>query len=88
MTTITSRPQRTTAGHTSKYADYSVVSFPQLKKHSIIKTSLINFNPFSPDGTQMGNIKAYGERQKLTVIKTGAITFSLYVEPKKYSSIF
>ncbi|CAF1239252.1 unnamed protein product [Adineta ricciae] len=71
MTTTTPRPQRTTAGHTSKYADYSVVSFPQLKKHSIIKTSLINIDPLSPAGTQVGNIKAYGDRKKLMIIKTG-----------------
>ncbi len=74
MTTI-SRPQRINAGQTSKYADYSVVSFPQLKKHSIIKTSLINIDPLSPAGTQAGNIKAYGERKKLLIIKSGKINF-------------
>ncbi|CAF4503456.1 unnamed protein product [Rotaria socialis] len=72
MDTLTQRPARTTAGKTSKYADFSVVSFPQLKKHSIVKASLINFDPLSPFGVQAGNIKAYGERKKLLVIKTGS----------------
>ncbi|CAF1485743.1 unnamed protein product, partial [Rotaria sordida] len=69
--TFTQRPQRTTAGKTSKYADFSVVSLPQLKKHAIIKTSLINIDPLSPAGAQSGNIKAFGGRKKLMVIKTG-----------------
>ncbi len=77
MATNTSRPQRTTAGQTSKYAGYSVVSFPQLRKHSIVKTFLINIDPLSPVGAQVGNIKAYGERKKLIIIKTGEINFSL-----------
>ncbi|CAF4047187.1 unnamed protein product [Rotaria magnacalcarata] len=68
---VTPRPQRTTAGQTYKYTDFSVLSFPQLKKHSIIKTSLINIDPLSPIGAQSGNIKAYGERKKLVVLKTG-----------------
>ncbi|CAF2605787.1 unnamed protein product [Rotaria sp. Silwood2] len=68
---LSQRPQRTTAGQTSKYTDFSVVSFPQLKKHSIIKTSLINIDPLSPLGAQSGNIKAYGERKKLMIVKTG-----------------
>ncbi|CAF3371365.1 unnamed protein product [Rotaria sp. Silwood2] len=55
MDTLTQRPQRTTAGRTSKYADFSVVSFPQLKKHAIIKASLINFDPLSPLGVQAGS---------------------------------
>jgi hypothetical protein len=75
MTTFTPRPQRAGAGKTSKYADFSVVSFPQLNKHSIIKSSLINIDPLSPAGTQSGNIKAFGERKKLMVIKTGEIHF-------------
>ena len=74
MAPLTHRPQRSTAGKTSKYADFSVVSFPQLKKHSIIKSSLINIDPLSPAGTQSGNIKAFGERKKLLVIKTGMFT--------------
>ncbi|CAF1563842.1 unnamed protein product, partial [Adineta ricciae] len=52
MDTLTQRPARTTAGKTSKYADFSVVSFPQLKKHSIVKASLINFDPLSTFGVQ------------------------------------
>ncbi|CAF4757831.1 unnamed protein product [Rotaria sp. Silwood1] len=73
MDTLTQRSQRTTAGRTSKYADFSVVSFPQLKKHAIVKASLINFYPLScPLGVQAGNIKAHGERKKLLVIKTGS----------------
>lgn len=71
MSTLQQRPQRTTAGKTSKFTDYSVVSFPQLKKHSIIKTSLINIDPLSPASAPVGNIKAYGERKKLLLIKTG-----------------
>jgi hypothetical protein len=87
MATSTPRPQRTTAGQTSKYADYSVVSFPQLKKHSIIKTSLINIDPLSPAGAQAGNIKAYGERKKLMIIKTGKINFYLFQVEKILSYI-
>ncbi len=75
METLTQRPQRTTAGKTSKFADFSVVSFPQLKKHSIIQTSLINIDPLSSPGAQSGNIKAYGERKKLLIIKTGKVKF-------------
>jgi hypothetical protein len=75
METLTQRPQRTTAGKTSKFADFSVVSFPQLKKHSIIQTSLINIDPLSSPGAQSGNIKAYGERKKLLIIKTGRVRF-------------
>ena len=73
MASPSHRPQRKTAGKTSKFTDYSLVSFPQLKKHSIIKTSLINIDPLSPLGSQAGNIKAFGERKKLVVIKTGFI---------------
>jgi hypothetical protein len=36
MEPLTQRPQRTTAGKTSKFADFSVVSFPQLKRHLTI----------------------------------------------------
>ena len=74
-TSLIHRPQRTTAGKTSKFADYAVVSFPQLKKHAIIKSSLINIDPLSPAGNQSGNIKAFGERKKLTVIKIGMFDF-------------
>ncbi|CAF2846963.1 unnamed protein product [Rotaria sp. Silwood2] len=79
MATFTERPHRTTAGQTSKYSDFSVVSFPQLQKHSIIKTSLINVDPLSAPGVQSGNIKAYGDRKKLIIIKTGEIDFSLCI---------
>lgn len=80
-TTFIARPQRTTAEKTSKYADFAVVSFPQLRKHSTIKSSLINIDPLSSAGTQSGNIKAFGERKKLLVIKTGMIN-SFCFEPK------
>ena len=40
-----------------------IVSFPQLKKHSIIRISLINADSLSPVGAQAGSIKAYGERK-------------------------
>jgi hypothetical protein len=73
MTSTANRPHRATAGKTTKFSDFSVVSFPQLKKHSIVKTSLINIDPLNPLGAQVGNIKAYGERKKLMVIKTGKI---------------
>jgi hypothetical protein len=42
-----------TVGKTSKYADYSVVSFSQLKKHSINKSSLINIDPLADKDTAM-----------------------------------
>ncbi|CAF1473769.1 unnamed protein product, partial [Rotaria sordida] len=41
------------------------------KKHWIIKTSLINIDLLSSLGVQGGNIKAYDERKKLMVLKTG-----------------
>ncbi|CAF4253996.1 unnamed protein product, partial [Rotaria sordida] len=48
-----------------------LVSFPQPKKHWIIKTSLINIDLLSSLSVQGGNIKAYDERKKLMVLKTG-----------------
>ena len=78
MTTLTQRSQRITAGKTSKYAEFSLVSFPQSKKHCIIKTSLINIDSLSPLDVQSGNINAYGERKKLVIIKTCKTNFSLF----------
>jgi hypothetical protein len=87
MTTFTQRPQRANAGKTSKYSDYSVVSFPQLKKHSIIKSSLINIDPLSPIGAQSGSIKAFGDRKKLMIIKTGMFKFFFNAESKEYGNL-
>lgn len=73
MSLIEHRVQRSSAGKTSKFADFSLVSFPTAKKHSIIKTSLINIDPLSPIGAQEGTIKAYGKRKDLLIIKSGKL---------------
>ena len=57
MKTSTQCPQPTTAGATSKFADFSVVSFPQLKRRSIVKASLMNIDLLSAPDSQSGNIK-------------------------------
>ena len=75
MATFTSRLQRITAGKASKHSDFEVILIRQLKNHSIIKASLININLLSPISAKCGNIKAFGERKKLTIIKTGIINF-------------